>query len=626
MVLEERDRARGDPAEKPGRPAGVVAQTPELGVRHRSLQDALGGEVEERARAVRVRDPVHQPRSRPVLVVRQRRALPVHVHPVLAHVERGVLEKNRFRFFCFVICFVIPSAGGVVVFARLITEFRRSFPKRSRSALTRVGRFGRERASDVLLDVLRREPAHEVEPEPPEPDLVPQPRHPALQREPELGVGVVEVRSGSVVLPRVRPAFPEKRGVVAGDGPVPPVDGLAVRVQVREHVPRAVHAARVRGAVVDHHVAHGRHADGAKARAQRDEVLLAAVPARVELEQTAGEVPFRARALARRRQPEVRHADRRDRFRALGEPLPVRHRVRRVPRVEALGAGPVEALHEHDVREGVFRDAAAGSPDRERHQVLDGGVRPVVQRRRLERVVPLEHVVLPEVIEHVAVVRVAAQARLAADVGGNSGARRAAALLVDVAQARELRRRDLVLSVCGKTRRGRIVPRRRRVTVILLLAVQPGGDRVQDGGVFQGVHLHGRDFFVGVPLRIGRASGVRGRVRVLLGVHHVRPRVPHLPVARRGDPCGARGGVRVVLVVRTGPAVRERRLALHVRQLVAFLAALGGCGDARDATRTRNTGLWEVPMTRRARARGAAGRERRARAGGEHSGPRRCSP
>ena len=617
VVLEKRHRAGRNPPEQSGRPRGGVAETPKLGVFDGSLQDPFGGKVEERARAVGFFDPVHQPRSRPVLVVGKRRALPVHVHPVLAHVENRVLDHDVHRvevFLEFFFCLRLPP--------------RLDAP-----------RLGRESAPDVLLDVLRREPSHEIEPEPPEPDLVPQPRHPALQREPELGVGVVQIRRGAVVLARIRTALPVERGVVAGDGPLAPVHGLAVRVQVRVHVPRAFRADGVRGAVVDHHVAHGSHAPRAERSAQRHEVVFASVPARVELEQTTGEVPLRARALARGRQPEVRDTERRDGRSAFVEPSPVGHGVLRLARVKTLRAGPVEALREDHASEGVVRaSAGARAPHRDRHEVLYGGVGPVVQRRRLQRVVPLEHVVLPEVIEHVAVVRVAADARLAVGVRRDRNVGRSARFFVRAAQARELGSRDLGVPVRWKVRRRGSVPRRRRRTrirrLLVLLAVQPGGYGVDHGGVPQRVHLHGGDFFVGVRLRVGRGSGVLGRVRVALGVHDVRPRVPHLPVARRGDPRGVRGGVRVVLVVRTGPAVREGGLVLLVEELVALvgrdargrgvgvLAALGSGGDAREATRTRNAMRARVRTARRARARGGARRERRARAGGEHSGPR----
>ena len=162
VVLEKRHSAGRNPPEQSGRPSGGVAETPKLGVLDGSLQDPFGGKVEERARAVRFFDPVHQPRSRPVLVVGKARALPVHVHPVLAHVENRVRKHDVHR---------------VEVFRR--ARFFFLLPPRLDAP-----RLGRERAFDVLLDVLRREPSDEIEPETPEPDLVTQPHEPALQREP----------------------------------------------------------------------------------------------------------------------------------------------------------------------------------------------------------------------------------------------------------------------------------------------------------------------------------------------------------------------------------------------------------------------------------------------------------
>ena len=272
--------------------------------------------------------------------------------------------------------------------------------------------------------------------------------------------------------------------VVAGDGPLAPVHGLAVLVQVRVHVPRAFFPDRVRGAVVDHHVAHGRDALFFERSAQRHEVLFASVP-RVELEQTTGKVPLRARALARGRQPEVRDTQRRDGRSAFVEPSPVGHGVlASFARVKTLRAGPVEALREDHASEGIVRaTAGARAPHRDRHEVLYRGVGPVVQRRRLQRVVPLEHVFLPQVIKHVAVVRVAADARLGAGVRRDRDAGWSARFFVQAsARARELGSRDLGVPVRWEVRRrGSVLWRRGRIRrllllLLLLLAVQPGGD------------------------------------------------------------------------------------------------------------------------------------------------------
>ena len=106
---------------------------------HRALQDTFGGKVEERARAVRGGEPLHQLTPRPVLVVVQVRTLPAQIDPVLADAK-------------------VTARRGLL---------------------------------DVLLRVLGGVPADEIEPEPAEPDVSAEPPEPALEGGAELSIGVV---------------------------------------------------------------------------------------------------------------------------------------------------------------------------------------------------------------------------------------------------------------------------------------------------------------------------------------------------------------------------------------------------------------------------------------------------
>ena len=241
VVVHERDGPTWNPSGEARRSRRRVPEPVKLDVSHRALQDSFRGKVEERARAVRGGEPLHELAPGSVLVIVEVGALPGEVDPIFPHAK-------------------VPA---------------------------------RRRLLDVLLGVLRRVPADEIEPEPAEPDVPAEPPEPSLQGGAQLVVGVVQVRRGVVVIARVFVAAPVELRVVTGDHVPAPVHGLPRVVHlVAVHVVHPLRPDLVRGAVVDDDVAHGHDSSLAKRRVESHEFVLVAVLARIQVPQVPGEVPL----------------------------------------------------------------------------------------------------------------------------------------------------------------------------------------------------------------------------------------------------------------------------------------------------------------------------------------------